>query len=159
MIGSQRGGFGKPISKQTLVKMLDVNVDTEDLIKLPGLGSDVGLLKFVRTVESNVQYWTLQYEHLSADPYTLISESKSRAAIAAEDVATSDRFTVMVMATKGSDTSITDKMKKSSAHNLSMLEVYLQNQNDPAQNYLYKIFCVNQDEGFTDDMVVTVYSL
>ncbi|WHM52716.1 two-component system histidine kinase [Vibrio phage vB_VpaS_1601] len=159
MIGSSKICSKLPSSKQTSIKLLDVQEDTADFIELPGLGSDVGALKFVRSVVSGVQHWTLQYEHSASDPYTLIAESKSRAAIAAEDVATSDRFTVMVMATKGTYTSITDKMKKSSAHNLSMLEVYLQNQNNPSQNYLYKIFCVNQDEGFTDDMIVTVYSL
>lgn len=159
MIGSQRGGFGKPISKQTLVKMLDVNVDTEDLIKLPGLGSDVGILKFIRTVESGSQQWRLEYEHLSTDIYTLMSESKSSASAAAEGVPTSDNFTVMTLATKGSDTKVTATIDKGVAHNIATLEIYLQNQADPSQNFLYKIFCVNQDEGFTDDMVVTVYSL
>lgn len=160
MIGSQiGGGNAKAVSSQSKFNMGDVNAETHDYVSLPGVDSDVGKLKFTRFVDSGVQKWTVEYEHLASDKYTVISESKSRAAAASEGVATSDRFTVMTMVGIGSETKISDDMKKSSAHNLSTLELYLQNQSNPAQHYLYKIFCVNQDEGFNDDMIVTVYSL
>lgn len=158
MIGSKKGGCsGHGINKSVFVVSLSDSIADVEVAVIADLGP--GSICLVRMNDAGVQKWALQYNHSKEADHTLIAESQARAATAIEDGGTSTRFSLMTMISADSSQQVTDTMTKNPNHNVASLDLYLHNQESLNETYAYKIYAVNRDTGFNDDMIVTVIAM